>query len=307
MSVKSYHEKEPGSSEVFCELGPCWHLWTSEDFEIIFQNDDDYRAGMDIVAIAAKMCPDLIVLTFEIMSNHLHLCVAGDEKLVDAMFDIIKEFLRRYFGKLGRAIDWEKFRCGRRLLETMEELRNAIVYDNRNGFVVRPEYSPFTYPWGANKYFFNPAACQLEMLDCHEMSLRERRRKTHSRKADGISGVMVSGGCASPLSFCRIDLAENIFHDASHYFYKLGRSVELNAKFAKEMGESVYYTDNELFALLCKLCKEQYGVSAPSQVPSDAKLELAKMLKLSYNASLKQIKRMLKLGQNVLDSLFGTK
>jgi len=94
-----------------------------------------------------------------------------------------------------------------------------------------------------------------------------------------------------------------MFRDSSHYFNALSKNVESNKQIAKEIGESVYYTDDELFSVIVKHSNENYSIPAPSLLPSAAKIELAKLMHNEYNASAKQLQRMLKLPQSVVMSL----
>ena len=335
MATSEFAVKENFCEREFFELGECYHLWTPENFEIIFTCGEDFKVGMSIVGIVAKLFPDIRVLTFEIMSNHLHLTAAGRLQRILEMFGSIREMLRRYFKSKERAIAWDKFQAGTRLLETIEDVRNVIVYNNRNGYVVRHAYTPFTYPWGANRYYFNPDARKLAAEHSETMHIRELRRISHSRFADGIKNLMKYEGHALPTSFCDIKTGEALFRDPAHYFSKISRSIEADAKIAKEIGESVFYTDDDLYSAVCRMAAEKFskltGASggtdmehghgagpggigtengrqiSPTQLPAQAKLEIAKTMRFDYNASDKQIQRMLKLDPQIISSLLTKK
>lgn len=190
-----------------------------------------------------------------------------------------------------------------RKLSTLQELRIVILYVNRNGFVVHPEYSPFTYPWGANRYIFNPDSRALANIYAKQISLRERRRIIHSRLSDSVEGLKSFEGCALPTSFCNISAAESLFTDASSYFFRIGKCIEASKEIASELKESVFYTDDELFSSICQISHVRYGTRQLSQLPADSKLELARIMRSDYNASAKQIIRFLKLPQSVLESI----
>lgn len=103
---------------------------------------------------------------------------------------------------------------------------------------------------------------------------------------------------------------EGLFRDAVHYFYLLGKNIESNKEIAKEIakeiGESVAYTEDELYAAVCKKCRNEYGTANPTQIPADAKIAMAKVMRYEYNATQKQIQRMLRLDQGILQSIFGS-
>lgn len=301
--MKNFFEKESACELVFRDLGDCYHLWTPENHEIIFTCDSDFQAGMNMLGLAALMFRDVHFLTFEIMSNHVHITASARQERLMQMFDCFKDLLQRWLKSCGRATSLNNFNAGVRRLNSLEEARNVIVYDNKNGYVVNPEHTPFSYPWGANRYYFSPDSCSLAHLQSKPVSLRERRKISHSRCADNIEGLLYFQGYALPLSFCDISSGEMLFRDASQYFSKLSRSVESSMAIAKEIGESVWYTDDELFASAKKICASEYKFDSMNALSSTQKIEMAKRLRFDFNASQKQLQRILRLDRNVLQAL----
>ena len=301
--MSSYYEKEALCEAKFHELGECYHLWTPENHEIIFTSQADFKTGMTLFGISARLFADVTILTFELMSNHIHITASGKEDRLIQLFETFKGLVLRWLKNNGRTTRLEKFQAGTRRLMTLDDLRNVIVYNNRNGFIVSQDHTPFTYPWGANRYYFSPDSCRLAEQESKPFSLRERRLVAHSRIADEAEGLLVFDGYASPLSFCDIHTGESLFRDAAHYFNKLTKSVESNASIAKEIGESVWYTDDELYSIVRKLCKEKFGVISPTAVAPNGRISLAKTLHYEFNASTKQLQRMLKLDSSVLNAL----
>lgn len=301
--MSSYYEKEALCEAKFRDLGECYHLWTPENHEIIFTGQADFRTGMTLFGISARLFADVTVLTFELMSNHIHISASGCESRLNQLFSVFRELLIRWLKSENRTLSLEMFLGSTRRLMTLEDIRNVIVYDNRNGFIVCPEHSPFTYPWGANRYYFSPDSCRLARQESKPFSLRERRLVSHSRIGDNAEGLLMFDGYASPLSFCDIQTGESLFRDAAHYFNKLSKSIESNAAIAKEIGESVWYTDDELYSIARKISKEKYGAASPAAIAPNDKINLAKTLHYDFNANAKQLHRMLKLDLSVLLAL----
>ena len=84
----------------------------------------------------------------------------------------------------------------------------------------------------------------------------------------------------------------------------MSRNVEANGQIAKRLGDNVFLTDEEMYGAVCMLCKKDYSVASPLLLSPDAKLSVAKTMRFNYNASTKQIKRILKLELSVLNELF---
>jgi len=298
----SFSEKELFCEMTFRKAGMFWHLWTPENFEIIFTCQDDFKAGMNIIGISAKLFPSVKIITFELMTNHLHIMACGDEYTLVMMFEMLTKMLSSFFRSQGRIIGWDRFNESHRVLETLDSARNVIVYDNRNGFVVSDIHTPYTYPWGANRYYFCQDSKQLAIQNSKKISVHEKRRFSRSHMSDTIE-LLSFEGYALPLSFCDIGLGEQLFHSANHYFLKISKCIESNSKIAREIGESVYYNDDDLFSVIIGLCKSDFANRAPSTLSPEARLEIAKKVRYEYNASAKQIQRMLKLDAGTLASL----
>ncbi|MBP5335836.1 MAG: hypothetical protein J6Y61_08640 [Bacteroidales bacterium] len=84
----------------------------------------------------------------------------------------------------------------------------------------------------------------------------------------------------------------------------LSRSREAFGEVAKRLGEEVFLTDNELFEILRTRCRKNYGESRPSALSPNDKLSVAVMMKTEFHASNGQIRRMLKLPDQLIRELF---
>lgn len=217
---------------------------------------------------------------------------------------ISEHFAYRKFSHCGRAIKWQDFCPKLRRLESLEDVRNVIIYDNRNGYLVQEDHTPFSYPWGANQYYFNPQAKEYATATAKNMAFRELRTLSGTHDGDKLEGIKSFHGCDLPLVFCDIYAGESLFRSAKQYFERLSRNIEANADIAKEIGERLAYTDDELYAAISKISRKKYGSSQPSLVSAVDKVELAKTMRFDYNASSKQICRILKIDGPALKSIF---
>ena len=299
VTMKNFNESERLCQSLFDSYEDIWHLWTPENHGLIFPDDDSFKTGMNIIGISSRLFPDIVIITFELMTNHLHGTMAGKEQRIKLLFATIKSFLKR---KL--CADLTNWDCRLRKIESIKDARNVITYNNRNGFLINEDESPYSYPWGANRYFFNPEAKSRFYANCSTFGFDERRKACASHKADSIKDLKKLDGYVSPLSFCDIEAGEGLFRNASHYFYELSKNIESQKKIAEEIGERIFYTDNELFRVVVSLSNGKYNVDKPSLLPRDAKVEVAKTLHYDYNATNKQIIRMLNMDIYTVNALF---
>lgn len=268
MIKKTFYSREQECSDLFYSFGRVYNAATPENHPLVFKTDEDFCAGMSILAVCAKMFPHIRIFAFQLMSNHVH-------------------FQLKLF-----------------LISDLQYFRNAIVYSNRNGFVVNDNVTPFSYPWGISPYFFQPLLVRLAQSSAKPIGVVQLRQLMHSRSADAYKDTMTIDGYASPLEFCDIASAEGCFRDAKHYFYLISRNIESYSNVAKSLGESIYYTDNDLFASAQKKALEQFGSKDLQTLTASQKIELARYLHYNYNAGDNQLQRMLRIDLEVLKALF---
>lgn len=309
----TFYEKEERCRRVFQmtlrKYGGIWHLCTpGEKQPVIFRNPEDYVFAMTLLAMCAYDCPQVQIITFEIMSNHVHFVICGSKEEVLAFFELFKKRLRWYLVKNGGQRDLRRFNCDEPIaIETLESLRNQIGYTNRNNFVVDPDQTPFTYPYGANSYYFNPIAKERQTSLFGDVNILKRRAFVHSRQADYPLSYQIVDGYFSPMNYCRLDIGEGVFRDARHYFHKLSKEIESYRDIAAMVGDAIFYTDDELNDVVYRICKEQYNGQKATLLGKDEKLSLAKVLHFDYNADNAKIARLLRMPVEVLVALFPLK
>ena len=301
MSRAGFYDRENLCQYYFDKLGCIYHLCTPENHPLIFRNDDEFKIGMNLLGIAAKSHPGIRILTFELMSNHLHQITTGRKEDIESFFTSLKRLISRCLPES----DLSGFNMYLHEIKTLENLRNAIAYTNRNGSIIDPDVCPYTNRWGANRYYFNPEAKARYEVQKQKATTRQIRNLAQSRKYDEIKDLYIVDGYISPMSFCAIYEGESLFRDARHYFTKVSRHIESYDEIATMIGEQIYYTDDDLFSAACTIAAKQYECRIPSQLPRNQKIELAKILHTKYNAGIKQLQRMLKIEQDILTALFG--
>ena len=288
----------------FSEAGNCFHVCSQENFPVLFHNEDEFKTAMNIVAFAALLFPGIKLFTFEVMDNHFHFVMAGKREDVDSFIRTLALKLSTHpFLRTSRN-EFKRLSFKTIDINDLENLRNVISYVNRNGAVVHPDENVFTYRWGANRFFFNREA-RLRYESCgRKVFSREKRKLFSSARLDSKDGVIVLDEYVSPLCFCHIADAESFFRNSRHYFHSVTRNIESAKEIAASIGESIFYSDEDLFSHVRTLCSKRYGCQSVSDLPVQAKIEMAKELHFSYNAGNKQICRLLKMDVSAVDAMF---
>ena len=229
MRAETYFDKEQEAEYLFNSNGPFWHMYTPGNMtSIIFSQEEDFIFGMNLIAQTAAKFPDVKIYTFEIMNNHLHFILSGEEYRCRQMFCKIKERLNRYLKTKGQAPDFSRFDCSLVRITDLKMLRNEIIYVNRNGYVARHDCTPFTYPWGAGAAFFNNIIRLIPSTRYSELTIRQKREICKSKDIDLPGDLRVYNGVILPSSYCILKKAEQMFRDPHHYFNMLSKNWDIN-------------------------------------------------------------------------------
>ena len=305
----SFNEKESACRAMFeatlASGQTFWHVCTpGTNQAIIFRSPEEYKFAMNAVATSAHDA-EVRIITFEIMSNHVHFIIlCRNKEAAKAFFELFKKRLIRYFRELREPRDFSLFVADPIAIESLESLRNQIAYTNRNNYVIDPDQTPFSFPYGANAYYFNPFAKSMSGKKFGDMSDRAKMRLLHSKKIDYPESFIVLDGMILPMSFCDIYLGERFFRDARHYMHKITRDVESYKELAELLGDLEYYTDDELVGIVYSICRKNYGQERPSLLSVNQRNELARTLHYEYKADNAKISRLLQLPRRVVDAMF---
>ena len=304
-SALSFYEKERICENIFRDNGPYWHVYTDgTKMQNLFCREEDFRAGMWCLAAAMHLCKDVRMLTFELMGNHAHIVMAGLKEYCIKAFYQFAARLKKAFPRSERAIDWSQFKMDILPIESLQALRNEIVYSNRNAFVANPEYTPDSYPWGGGCAYFCSWLKHLATSPLGELPVLTQRALLHTKNIEQFADLRVINSIPFIPSFCDIKLGESMFRDARSYFNSLTRNAEAFSQIASRLKDSIFLTDEELYSALCSYINKEYSIKAPSELSAQQKIDVARHMRFKYNASNQQLRRMLRIDLTILEELF---
>ena len=304
-SALSFSEKERVCECIFIDNGPYWHVYTDgTKMQNIFCNEEDFKIGMWCLAAALHLCKSVRAITFELMGNHVHLILAGQKEDCIKAFGLFVERLRQAFPKRQRIIDWSKLKMEILPIESLQALRNEIIYVNRNAFVANPMYTPDSYPWGGGCAYFCPWLKHLATTPLGELPILTQRALLHTNKIAPLADLKLLDSMPFIPSFCDIKLGESMFRDARSYFNSLTRNAEAFSQIAARLKDTIFLTDEELYSVICSHINKEYSVKTPSQLSAQQKIDTARHMHFGYNASNQQLRRMLRLDLAILEELF---
>ena len=180
----------------------------------------------------------------------------GRKKHIEAYFNYIYGRLRRMLLRQNRGSDLSSPKLTLTQITTDTHLRNAIAYANRNGYVTNPYVTPFSYEWGAARYFFNSTHANEEKKFIKEMYNREKMKFFHTHDIDFPDNYYLTNGYISPLCYCKIEECETLYKNAHQYCWLITRNVESFKEIADQVGDKIFYTDEELYTAMLQHLKQ---------------------------------------------------
>ena len=146
--MKNFKERERFCNATFLSGGPYWHVYTSgKETPLIFSTKEEFTLAMNMVA-QAQASTGVTLLAFEIMGNHFHFVISADKEQILNFWNLIRKRMIKPFPLIKNITPSLK------PIDNLQSLRNNIVYTNRNGYVADPSHTPFSYPWGTGRYYF---------------------------------------------------------------------------------------------------------------------------------------------------------
>lgn len=290
---------------LFGEL-PIWHLCTDGESQcLIFRDTDDMKQGMNITAVCAcKFLSKVQLFTFTLMNNHMHFIIQGKEEDIDAFFTCLHRKVRRMLLRQNRVSDIPKPKYKLIAITSESQLQNELAYVNRNGYVVNPNVTQYSYEWGAIRYFFNTTQANEEKKPLSEMHKREKMKFFHTHDIDFPSNWYLTNGYISPLCYCKIAECEMLFRNGHHYSWLMTKNVESFKDIADKLGDKIFYTDEELYTAAVQFSHKNFKNIKINTLDKNEKIQTAKHLHFNFNATNRQIARTLKLPEQLVDELF---
>ena len=307
-----------------------WHLCTPGKSQcLLFRELSDYVQGMNMVALSAyKYSSSVWIYAFELMSNHFHFVIQARREDAQEFYEDFYNRLRRFLGRQGRKHELNDISYSLIPIDNETYLKNLIAYVHRNAFLVNSSCTPFSWLWGTNAHIFSSLEPYLNKTYLNSIAKRPKQDMFHSREVDfpdnyylihplqnhplenhplknyPLEDDNTATGYISPACYCKIAECEKLFKSAHQYYFNITRKVESFSDIARELGDSITYTDEEIFSVTTHLLLTKYNKEKLSMLNRNEKIEMAKVLHFNYNAGNEQICRVLRLSDALIDSMF---
>lgn len=262
-------------------------LITTENLKdrLWFKDEEDYKAGMNIVALLSVTMP-VVVVAFILMSNHVHFILLCTEEDALAFINKFKERYSKYF-RLKYSYAKSLRRNGVDIQEVSlrdESFERALAYVQMNCVAANICLYPGDYPWGTGGAFFNPYPSRGIPLE--QMSGRALARMVHSRQRFPSGYVADERGFIDPHSYVPVKMVESIFRTPKRMNFFL-----MNSSKAKRRKELPSFSDQMVINAIRELAVSMFHTNSPSELNDGQKSELLRQVRYRLSSDPAQIAR----------------
>lgn len=287
-----------------CALGFLLQVWliTTDHLtdRIWFRDEEDFKVGMNLVAILACSLP-VEILSFTLMSNHVHFVLAGSYEQVERF---INEFKRRYAQHVRKKYGVKEFLRGNgvdiRPLDGTEESQEwGIAYVQMNCVAANICLSPTNYPWGTGNAFFKVGRTQGRRLD--SFSGRARMRLLHSEQKLPPDWIVGEEGYILPESYVNVERVESLFRTPKRMNYFLQNSSKAKRRLAA--AECPSFSDQLVLSAIHDLCHSLFRKSSLETMDWKERAELIKQLRYRFSSDPQQLARVTGLSYETVTAM----
>ena len=270
------------------------YLLSTEHLEsgLWFRDEEDFKVAMNYVAIQAALCPDVIVLAFILMSNHVHFVLKGKREDVEAF---VNSFKTRYSLYLQKKYGVNEF-LRRNHVDVKyipyedEAVERAIAYVQMNCVAANICAYANQYMWGTGGVFFNPSVVRGKRIG--DMSERSISKLLHSEFKEVPPDWIVGEDCfILPQNFVDVKEVEALFRTPKRMNYFLNSSSKARKRL--EVDENLpAFRDQTILVNLPDLCSSLFQKYSFGQLSPDQQKETVKQIRFRFSADPNQIARV---------------
>ena len=265
---------------------------------IWFRDDDDFKSGMNYVAIASAQCK-VIILCFVLMSNHVHFVIEADKTSCQLFIARFKQLFSTHLSHRYRVKKFLRHNtCDIRSLQGEESIERAIAYVMMNPVAANICLAANGYPWGSGNCYFN--ACPAEGVRMKGMSARKRAKILHSTTSVDGSWLISGNGFILPESYMPIQKVERIFRTPGRMQYFLSTSSKARLRTESEPHLLPSFRDQTLVTIISDLCISLFGKSSPASLNDIQRRRLVNELRRRFSVDIQQLARILSISQNTI-------
>lgn len=269
---------------------------------IWFRDDDDFKMGMNLVAILA-VALQVEVVSFILMSNHVHFVLCCSREQAERFMD---EFKRRYSQYMNHKYKTKELLRRvhvdiRPISEMDESMEWAIAYVQMNPVAAKICLHPTGYRWGTGNTFFKEKPAKGRQLG--SFSGRARKRLLHSNEELPDDYLVGEDGYILPESYVKVELVETVYRTPSRMDFFLRNSSKAKLRLDTSDKAIPAFRDQLIQSAVPDLCTTLFRKYTVEELTEDEQSELLKQLRYRFSSNVNQLARVTGLSYKAVTDL----
>ena len=235
------------------------YLLSTEHLEdgLWFREEEDFKVAMNYVAIEAARHPEVQVLAFILMSNHVHFVLKGRREDAVAFVESFKQRYSLYYQKKYGVKEFLR-RNGLDIKEIPydnEAPEKVIAYVQMNSVAANICAFCNQYSWGTGNLFFN--ATTPKGIKLGNMSERARQKALHSNFTKlPEHWILGDDGYILPCCYVDVKAVEQLFRTPKRMQYFLHSSSKARKRLENTCLPA--FRDQVILAAIPDLCQSLF-------------------------------------------------
>ena len=269
------------------------YLLSTEHLEdgLWFREEEDFKVAMNYVAIEAARHPEVQVLAFILMSNHVHFVLKGRREDVVAFVESFKQRYSLYYQKKYGVKEFLR-RNGLDIKEIPydnEAPEKVISYVQMNSVAANICAFCNQYPWGTGNLFFN--ATTPKGIKLGNMSDRARQKALHSNFTKlPEHWILGDDGYILPCCYVDVKAVEQLFRTPKRMQYFLHSSSKARKRLENTCLPA--FRDQVILAAIPDLCQSLFQKDSFSALTEEEQSEFLRQLRYRFSADINQLARV---------------
>ena len=271
--------------------------------DVLFANKEQFIAGMNRVAFVSLSFPNVIVIAFCLMDNHIHLILWGtrdDCMSFMSMYKHMTEVWLSHHDPKSKGKDWD-FDCWR--IANVEKFMETVCYVFRNPVAAGMNIQPSCYRWSTCNLMFSTDEVPAGCIELDGMSVYKRRKLLSTTQELPGRWLLEEDGMIWPGSYVNYKDAMTKFRTVGNFLYELSRRNEdvINAEM---YNDRVSLPDRDVINIAISLSEKLFGTSDLMLLTPDQRFSVCAELRSKYNCNIKQVSRVLHISLKDLKSVY---
>lgn len=270
-----------------------------------FRDESDFKIGMNTVALIASLT-GVKVLSFILMSNHLHFVVYCFPDEAEHFINEIKRHYSRYVrNRHGVKESLRRNKVDIREIDPSgEDLERALAYVQMNCVAAGICLNPVQYRWGTGKSFFSEEPATG--IPFGSLNGMEKKRLLRSNMAVPDDYLVCKDGYILPESYIEVQTVEKIFRNAKRMNYFLNTSSKAKRKLETGEIDVPSFKDQIIISAMEDLCHSLFHKDRVSELDDSEMGELLRQIRYRFSSNVHQLARVANIDYDTVVHLLDT-